>query len=295
MKKQLFTGAGVAIVTPMFADGTVNFEVFDALIEFQIENSTDAIVVTGTTGEASTLNDSEHLDVIEHCVKTVNKRVPVIAGVGSNDTRHAIELSKGACVCGADGLLHVTPYYNKTSQNGLVQHFTAIADAVGLPMILYNVPARTGMSIAPATYKELAKHPLILATKEASADIAHIANVAALCEGELAIYCGNDDHVVPVLALGGIGVISVLSNVIPQEMHDMCHLYFSGRTQESRDIQLKYIPLNNALFCDVNPIPVKEAVNMMGYAAGACRLPLGALSDDKKAIVRNELQKTGII
>lgn len=295
MKKQLFTGAGVAIITPMHADGSVYYDELTRLIEFQIENSTDAIVICGTTGEASTMNDQEHLDVIEHCVKTVNKRVPVIAGTGSNYTQHAIELSKGASIRGADGLLQVTPYYNKTSQTGLVRHFTAIADAVGLPVILYNVPSRTGMTIQVQTYKELAKHPLILATKEASGDISHIANVAQACGDDLAIYTGNDDQIVPILSLGGIGVISVLANVIPQDVREICHLYFAGRIQESLALQLKYLPLNNTLFSDVNPIPVKAAVSMMGYAAGECRLPLDTLSSDKKAALRKEMESLGII
>ncbi len=294
MKKQIFTGSGVAIATPMREDGSVNFEVFTQLIEFQIENGTDAIVVCGTTGEASAMNDAEHLDVIEHCVTTVNKRVPVIAGTGSNDTRHAIELSKGASIRGADALLQVTPYYNKTSQSGLVRHFTAIADAVGLPIILYNVPARTGMTIKPETYKELAKHPLILATKEASEDISHIANVAQQCGDDLAIYSGCDDQILPILALGGLGVISVLANVVPQDVRDICHLFFAGRLRDSLALQLQYLPLNNALFSDVNPIPVKAALNMMGYAAGPCRLPLGSLDEAKAAVLRQELERFGL-
>lgn len=295
MKKQLFTGAGVAIVTPMHPDGSVNYDMLTTLIEFQIENGTDAIVVTGTTGEASSLSDDEHLDVIEHCVKAVNKRVPVIAGTGSNDTKHGLALSKEASVRGADGLLQVTPYYNKTNQSGLVRHFLTIADAVGLPMILYNVPSRTGMTIAVDTYKELAKHPLVLATKEASGDISHIAQVAAECGDELGIYSGNDDQIVPLMSLGGIGVISVLSNVAPQDVHDMCNLYFAGRIQESLALQLQSIPLCNALFCDVNPIPVKEALCMMGYDVGACRLPLGELSDAKKRILRTALGNAGLL
>lgn len=294
MKKQLFTGSGVAIVTPMFEDGSVNYDVFRDLIEFQIAAGTDAIIVCGTTGEASTLDDKEHLDVIEYCVTTVNKRVPVVAGTGSNDTRHAINLSKEASIRGADGLLQVTPYYNKTNKDGLVRHFTAIADAVGLPMILYNVPSRTGMSISVDCYLELAKHPLIVATKEASGDIAHIANVAAACGSDLALYSGNDDQILPILSLGGIGVISVLANVVPQDVHDICHLYFAGRVDESRALQLQYIPLNNALFCDVNPIPVKQAVNEMGYDAGPCRLPLGALAKGKIEALRAEMEKQGI-
>ncbi len=294
-KKQLFTGAGVAIVTPMNPDGAVNYDVFGQLIEFQITNGIDAIIVCGTTGEASTLDDAEHLDVIEYCVKAVNKRVPVVAGTGSNDTRHAISLSKEASLRGADGLLQVTPYYNKTNQSGLVRHFTAIADTVGLPMILYNVPSRTGMNIQPETYRELANHPLILATKEASGNISHIANVADVCGGDLALYSGNDDQIVPILSLGGIGVISVMANIIPREVHDICQLYFSGRIQESLEMQLQYLALNNALFSDVNPIPVKEAVGMLGYAAGACRLPLGSIAPQKKEALRQEMVKAGLL
>lgn len=295
MKKQLFTGAGVAVVTPFNEDGSVDFETLDSLIEYQIANSSDAIVICGTTGEASTLNDEEHLDVIERCVKTVNKRVPVIAGTGSNDTRHAISLSKGASIRGADGLLQVTPYYNKTNQSGLIAHFNAIADAVGLPMIIYNVPSRTGMTIKPETYKELSKNPLILATKEASGDITHIARVAALCGDDLAIYSGNDDQIVPVLSLGAVGVISVLSNIAPQDVHDICHLYFTGRVQESLALQLKYMPLIDLIFSDVNPIPVKEAVNMLGYKAGKCRLPLGELADSNKQAIKSEMEKLGLL
>lgn len=295
MKKQLFSGSGVAIVTPMFEDGTVNYEELGRLIEFQIENSSDAIIICGTTGEASALNDEEHLDVIEYCVKTVNKRVPVIAGTGSNDTRHAIAISKEASVRGADGLLQVTPYYNKTNQSGLIKHFTAITDAVGLPVILYNVPGRTGMTIAPATYKELAKHPLIVATKEASGDISHIAKVAQVCGDDLAIYSGNDDQILPILSLGGIGVISVLANVVPQDIHDICHLYFAGRMSESLALQLQYLPLNDAMFAEVNPIPVKEAVNIMGYNAGICRMPLGELNAANKENLRTEMAKLGLV
>lgn len=295
MKKQLFTGAGVAIATPMHEDGCINYDAFDRLIDFQVEQGIDAFIVCGTTGEASSLNDEEHLGVIEHCVKRVNKRIPVIAGTGSNDTRHAIELSKEASIRGVDGLLQVTPYYNKTNQSGLIRHFTTITDAVGLPVILYNVPARTGMTIAPATYKELSKHPLILATKEASGDISHIANVAALCGDDLAIYSGNDDQIVPIMALGALGVISVMANMIPQDTHDICRLYLSGRTQESTQMQLQYLPLINALFSDVNPIPVKEALNMMGYAAGPCRLPLGTMAADKKEQLRGLMAAAKLI
>ncbi len=295
MKKQVFTGSGVAIVTPMSADGSVNYDVLTELIEFQIANSTDAIVICGTTGEASALNDEEHLDVIGHCVKVVNGRVPVVAGTGGNDTRHAVALSKNAAARGANALLQVTPYYNKTNQSGLVRHFTTVAEAAGLPVILYNVPSRTGMSISVQAYRELARHPLFVATKEATGDISHIANVAQACGDDLALYSGNDDQVVPIMALGGLGVISVVANVAPKDMHDMCSLYLTGQVRESLALQLKILPLNNALFSDVNPIPVKEAVNMMGYAAGECRLPLGTLPEDKKAALRVEMEKLGLV
>ena len=230
MKQTIFKGSGVAIITPMLEDGSVNYPVLKELLEQQIAGGTDAIVICGTTGEASALNDTEHLDVIEFACATVNRRLPVIAGTGSNDTRHAVALSREAKSRGADALLQVTPYYNKTSQAGLVRHFNAVADAVGLPMILYNVPARTGMNIQPETYAELAKHPLIVATKEASGNVSAIAKTAALCGDELAIYSGNDDQILPLLALGGIGVISVLANVAPRETHDLPAL-FRGQTR----------------------------------------------------------------
>lgn len=295
MKEQLFTGSGVAIVTPMFPDGSVNYDELTRLVEFQIANGTDAIIVCGTTGEASSLNDDDHLNVIEHVVTVTDNRLPVIAGTGSNDTAHGIALSREASIRGVDGLLQVTPYYNKTNQSGLVKHFLAIIEAAELPTILYNVPSRTGMTIAVDTYKELAQHPLVVATKEASGDISHIANVAQACGDSLAIYSGNDDQILPILSLGGIGVISVMANVIPHQVHEICRLFFDGSLEESRALQLKYLPLNNALFCDVNPIPVKEAVNMMGYAAGPCRLPLGELPQAKKELLRAELKKAGLV
>ena len=295
MKKTVFTGSGVAIVTPMLPDGTIDYKSFCSLIEFQIANGTDAIVVCGTTGEASAMDDSEHLQVIEKCVEAVAGRVPVVAGTGSNDTRHGMELSREAAAMGADALLQVTPYYNKTNQSGLVRHFTAIADKVDIPIILYNVPSRTGMSIAPATYKELAKHPNIVATKEASGDIAHIANVAAVCGPDMHIYSGNDDQIVPILSLGGKGVISVLANVAPQAVHEICSLWALGKTTESLALQLRYMPLNNALFSDVNPIPVKAAAEMLGYGSSACRLPLGVLAPEKVLSLRDEMQKAGIL
>ena len=295
MKQTIFKGAGVAIITPMFEDGSINFPVLKDLLEMQIAGGTDAIIICGTTGEASAMNDAEHLSAIEFAVQTVNHRLPVVAGTGSNDTRHAINLSQEAKNCGVDALLQVTPYYNKTSQTGLIRHFNAICDAVGLPTILYNVPSRTGMTIQPETYKKLSEHPMIVATKEASGNLSAIAKTAALCGDDLGIYSGNDDQIVPLLSLGGIGVISVLSNVAPRETHDICQLYFEGKTKESCALQLRLISLIDALFCDVNPVPVKEAMNLMGYAAGACRMPLGLLSDAHKTLLKSELLKNGFI
>ena len=305
MKQTIFKGSGVAIITPMLEDGSVNYPVLKELLEQQIAGGTDAIVICGTTGEASALNDTEHLDVIEFACATVNRRLPVIAGTGSNDTRHAVALSREAknrtmsgCFAknrGADALLQVTPYYNKTSQAGLVRHFNAVADAVGLPMILYNVPSRTGMNIQPETYAELAKHPLIVATKEASGNGSAIAQTAALCGDELAIYSGNDDQILPLLALGGIGVISVLANVAPRETHDICRLYFEGKHAESLALQLRLLELIEALFCDVNPIPVKEAMNLLGYDAGQCRMPLAPLNAANRERLRTALCAAGFL
>ncbi len=279
MKKPIFTGSGVAIITPMFDDGSINYDVLKQLIEFQIENNTDAIIICGTTGEASTLDDEEHLSAIEFAVKTTAGRIPVVAGTGGNDTRHAVALSCEAAKRGADALLLVTPYYNKTSQSGLITHFNTIINAAGLPCILYNVPSRTGMTIQPQTYKELSKNPLVIATKEASGNISAIAQTAALCGDDLHIYTGNDDQILPILSLGGIGVISVLANVAPKQTHDIVQFYLDGNVKQSTKLQLEYIDLINALFSDVNPIPVKHAVNMMGYKAGKCRLPLGEMSE----------------
>lgn len=295
MKPVVFKGSGVAIVTPMNADGSINFDVFAQMIEQQIAGGSDAIIVCGTTGEASTLTDDEQLETIGFCVKTVAGRVSVIAGAGANDTPHAIRLSQGAQQRGADALLHVTPYYNKTSQSGLIRHFTTIANAVDIPIILYNVPSRTGMTITADTYKELAKHPRIVATKEASGDISHIANVAAVCGESLRIYSGNDDQTLPILSLGGLGIISVMANVAPTHMHNLCDAFFGGDIAESCRLQLSCIPLNNALFADVNPIPVKEGMNILGFSAGECRMPLGILGDDKKENLRCEMQKLGLV
>lgn len=274
MKKPVFTGAAVAIITPMHADGSVNYEELGRIIEDQIAHQTDAIVICGTTGESPALDHEEHTECIRYTVKKVAGRVPVIAGTGSNDTRYAIQLSQQAQEDGADALLLVTPYYNKTSQAGLVAHYTAIANAVDLPCILYNVPSRTGCNLQPATLAELAKLPNINAVKEASGNISQVAEIAELCGENLNIYSGNDDQIVPLMALGGKGVISVLSNVAPQYTHDLCAKWLNGDTAGSLEIQLKALPLCKALFADVNPIPVKWAMNRLGWQAGACRLPL---------------------
>ncbi len=293
MKNTIFTGAAVAIVTPMNADGSINYDVFADLIEEQIAGGTDAIVVCGTTGEASTMTDEEHIEAIRFTVEKVAKRIPVIAGTGSNDTGYAIELSKQAEAVGADALLQVTPYYNKTSQRGLVAHFTAIADAVNIPIILYNVPSRTGMTISVDTYIELAKHPNIVATKEASGNFSLIAEIAA--KTDLDIYSGNDDQVLGVLAFGGKGVISVSSNVIPREKHDMVMLFMNGEREKALELQNKYLDMENAMFIDVNPIPVKEAMNLMGKNVGECRLPLVKMEAAKIEKLRAELAKVGLV
>jgi len=295
MKKTIFTGAGVAIVTPMNPDESINFDRLGQIIDNQIENGTDAIVICGTTGESATMTDQEHVDCIEYAVKRVNGRVPVIAGAGSNHTSYAVWMSKEAKRVGADALLHVTPYYNKTSQTGLIRHFNAVADATDLPIILYNVPSRTCVNITPATYRELAKHPNIVAAKEASGNISQIAQIAQACGDELDLYSGNDDQIVPLLSLGAKGVISVLSNIMPRETHDICRLFFEGKIAESRALQLKLLPLINALFSDVNPIPVKEAMNMMGWECGECRLPLVSMQPQAKEHLRVLMQEQGLI
>ncbi len=278
MKKTIFTGAGVAIVTPMNPDESINFEELGRIIDDQIENGTDAIVICGTTGESSTMSDQEHVDCIAYAVERTRHRVPVIAGAGSNHTSYAVWMSKQAKQAGADALLHVTPYYNKTSQEGLVRHFSTIADATDLPIILYNVPSRTGVNILPETYRRLSEHPNIVAVKEAGGNFSQIAQTAQLCGDELTLYSGNDDQVVPLMSLGAKGVISVLSNVMPRQTHQMCQLFLSGKVEESRAMQLQLLPLINALFADVNPIPVKEAMNLLGWHCGPCRLPLAPLS-----------------
>ena len=290
-KKTIFTGAGVAIITPMQADGTVDHALLTRLVDEQIRGGTDAIVICGTTGEAATLTDEEHIATIGTAVKAAAGRVPVVAGTGANDTAHSLRLATAARDLGADALLLVTPYYNKTTQAGLIPHFLNVVDKVGLPAILYNVPSRTGMNIEPATVKKLAEHPLVCGIKEASGNISQVAEIAAACGTELNIYSGNDDQIVPLLALGGKGVISVLSNVAPQYTHDICAKWFAGETQESLQMQLKALPLCKALFADVNPIPVKWAMNRLGWQAGACRLPLvepsAAVQDQLETAMRD--------
>ena len=294
MKKTVFTGSGTAIITPMREDLSVNYEKLGELLDFQLAGGSDAIVICGTTGEASTTSDEEHIGLIRYTVDRVKGRVPVVAGVGSNDTRYAIWLSKEAAQAGADALLHVTPYYNKTSQAGLVRHFSAVADATDLPVILYNVPSRTGLNISPETYLKLSEHPNIVATKEANGNISEIARTASLCGDNLAIYSGNDDQIVPLMSLGAIGVISVLSNVMPRETHDMCRLYLEGDARGSAALQLRLLDLINALFIDVNPIPVKAALNLMGFAVGECRLPLAPLGDGALVTLKAAMKKHGL-
>lgn len=270
----LFTGSGVALVTPFTADNQVNYPKLGELIEWHIQHKTDAIIVCGTTGEAPTLRDEEHVAIIAYAVKIANKRIPIIAGTGSNFTEHAIEMSITAEKAGADGVLCVTPYYNKATQKGLVKHFTAIADAIHIPMILYCVPGRTGVNIEPQTVLELSKHPMIQGLKEASGNIAQVTEIARLIPEDFMLYSGNDDMVVPLLSLGGHGVITVLGNVLPEETHDMVELYLKGDTKGSLKLQLDTKALTDALFCEVNPIPVKTALNLMGKEVGDLRAPL---------------------
>jgi len=290
MKKRIFTGAGVALVTPMNADGSVNWEKLEELIEFQINGGTDAIIICGTTGESATLTDDEHLKCIYFATEKANGRIPIIAGASSNDTRYAMMLARESKQAGADGILCVTPYYNKASQAGLVKHYNMIADATDLPMILYNVPSRTGCNILPQTYLELSKHPNIVATKEANGDIVSVAKTRALCGDNLDIYSGDDDQIVPIMSLGGIGVISVLSNILPRETHEICELFFEGKIKEASDMQISMISMISALFCDVNPIPVKEALNQMGMNVGGCRLPLCETSEANRKFIAEQLR-----
>ena len=294
----IFTGAGVALITPMNADGSVNYEKLREMVEFQIENQTDAIIVCGTTGEASTLTNEEHLECIRFCCEVTKKRIPVIAGTGSNCTASAAYLSKEAEKAGADALLLVTPYYNKCTQNGLMAHFKQIAGAVDLPILLYNIPGRTGVKIAPETVVALCRDvDNIVGVKDATGDISEVASVLSLAkkEGiEVDLYSGNDDQIVPVLSLGGKGVISVLSNVIPRDTHEMTASYFDGDVKKSMELQLKYFDLIGALFCEVNPIPVKKAMNLMGMEVGPLRAPLTEMEEEHAARLAEEMKRVGI-
>lgn len=292
-KKTVFTGAGVAIVTP-FDESGIDYQAFGEIIEYQIAHKTDAIIVCGTTGESSTMPDAEHLDAIRFAVDTVAGRIPVIAGTGSNDTKHCIELSLDAQKAGADALLLVTPYYNKTSQKGLYEHYKAVAEAVRLPIILYNVPSRTGLNIDVKTLKKLAQIDNIVAIKEASGNIGYTAQVAAECP-ELDIYSGNDDMIVPIMSLGGKGVISVLSNVLPEETHDICEKYASGDLHGALELQLRLFRLVKALFIEVNPIPVKTAMNLMGFKVGKLRMPLCEMEEHNLETLKSAMSELNML
>lgn len=294
MKNTIFTGAAVAITTPFNLDGSINYEGLGKNIDYQIDNGTDAIVICGTTGESSTMSDAEHRECIKFAIDYTNHRIPVIAGTGSNDTRYAIELSVEAEKLGADGLLLVTPYYNKTTQAGLLDHFTIIANSVKTPIILYNIPGRTGMNITVETMEKLAHHKNIVALKEASGNISYTAQVAAACGDLIDIYSGNDDMIVPIMSLGGKGVISVLSNILPKETHEITQLCLENNFKKAGELQLKYLELINSLFCEVNPIPVKEAMNQLGMPAGACRMPLTKMTADNLARLLSAMQRLGM-
>lgn len=292
----VFTGAGVALITPMKEDLSVNYEKLEELIEYQISNHTDAIIICGTTGESSTLTTKEHLDVIKSCVEITKKRVPVIAGTSSNCTRTAVSMTQEAEKYGADAILVTSPYYNKATQNGLKAHFGEIAKSTKLPVVLYNIAGRTGINIQPQTVADLFKsYDNIEAVKEASGDISQVATIASLTDGKMDIYSGNDDQIVPVLSLGGKGVISVLSHVVPSETHEIVEQFMKGNTKESLRLQMKYFDLIKALFCEVNPIPVKAALNIMGMNVGGLRLPLTEMEPEHKALLKSEMEKAGII
>lgn len=293
----IFTGAGVAIVTPFHEDGSVNYEAFEKQIELQIAGGTDSIIVCGTTGESSTLTHEEHLEVIRFCIEKVNKRIPVVAGTGSNCTQTAIYLSQEAEKAGADGLLLVTPYYNKCTQKGLYEHFKMVAESVNIPIILYNIPGRTGgVLIQPETVVSLCRDVKnIVGVKDATGNISGVAKVLQLANGDVDLYSGNDDQIVPILSLGGKGVISVLSNVAPKQTHDICQLYFDGKVKESAQLQLKALPVIDGLFCEVNPIPVKKAMNLMGLNAGPLRRPLTEMEDEHAEKLAAAMKEFGIL
>lgn len=291
----IFTGAATALVTPMYADGSVNFDKLKELVEFQITNGIDALVICGTTGEASTISDEDQIECVRFAKEVAAGRVPIIAGAGSNDTAHCIELAQACEKAGADAVLLVTPYYNKATQKGLILHYTAIAESINIPIILYNVPGRTGCNLAPKTVYELSKVKNIVAVKEASGNLSQVAEIAALCGPDFDIYSGNDDQILPVLSLGGKGVISVLSNVAPKNTHDMVVNFLNGKVQDSIKLQLDAIELISALFCEVNPIPVKTALNLMGYAVGSCKLPLCDMEEKNLEVLRTAMKNYGLI
>ena len=295
MKQPIFTGAGVAIITPFTTDNKVNYSALKTILEYQIEHGTDAIVICGTTGESATLSHEEHTEAIRFTAETVAHRIPVIAGTGSNDTAYALHLSNEAEKIGVDGLLMVTPYYNKASQEGLVRHYTYLADRVSTPIIIYNVPSRTGCNVQPETYAELSKHKMIYGAKEASGNISSIAKTVSLCEPDFSVYSGNDDQITAIMSLGGKGVISVLSNVAPQIAHDIAAAALDGDFETSRRLQIEYLELCNALFMDVNPIPVKQAMRMMGFDAGPLRMPLCDMSEANTEKLRMVIQKYKLI
>lgn len=290
----LFKGSGVAIITPFTKDG-IDFDKLGELLEWHIDKGTDAIIICGTTGEASTMTDDEKKAAYSYTVKKVAKRIPVIAGTGSNNTMHSIELSKYAESVGCDGLLCVTPYYNKTTQKGLIEHYTAIADSVNIPMIIYNVPGRTGLNILPDTLKKLSVHKNIAGVKEASGNISQVVEIGTFCNDDFTMYSGNDDQVVPLLSVGGIGVISVVANIAPTEMHDMVMNYLEGNVKQAMELQLKIKPLNDALFCEVNPIPIKTAMNLLGKNVGELRLPLTSMTDKNLDYLKKELSAYGLL
>ena len=295
MKKIIFKGCGTAIVTPFIDEEHVNFDEFRKMLEFQISEGIDSIIVCGTTGESSTMSLEERKQTIKFAIDVVNKRVPVIAGTGANCTKSAIEMTKYAESVGADGALIVTPYYNKTTQAGLIEHYKKIASSTLLPIILYNVPGRTGVNILPETCKELSKVENIVAIKEASGNISQVAEIADLCGKDLAIYSGNDDQIVPILSLGGLGGISVLSNIVPKETHEIVYEFMNNNISKSLELQLKYLKLIKALFCEVNPIPVKAGLNMIGFNAGTPRLPLVEMSENGKNKLNTQLLNLGLI
>ncbi|ARP50327.1 MULTISPECIES: 4-hydroxy-tetrahydrodipicolinate synthase [Caproicibacterium] len=295
MKHPIFTGSAVALVTPFSQDGSVNYEMLDRLLELHLSSGTDAVVLCATTGESPVLTAEEYKKVLQRGIQKVAGRVPVIAGAGSNCTATALQLCKTAQEAGADALLVVTPFYNKTSQNGLIAHYTYLADRVNKPIIIYNVPSRTGVNVKPETYQILAKHPMINGVKEANGDITSVARTISLCKDNFNVYSGNDDQALPMLSLGGKGVISVFANCLPHQMHELCRAYLDGDTKQAASLEAKYLPLMDALFMDINPIPVKEALRMMGYDCGICRLPLVEMDDAAKKELASVLKRYGLI